>query len=218
MAGKESSNLQQNPSATAPALAASSRGSCRTAMERDLPSGKRSPGGATQQEKSQADTARNKSDSERRPVVPPGIRWGKDVGSASSRRRGVPAASHAAAGCGSCLCYHIARGRLGASTHQGLPEPLGSWICPLWAAACLGGPGHSEASLCRPRHVQPPSPRPLVRTGREAEVHKCSRFLTKPCHVPSSGPVHHQAGAWWQWPGFGWDRGTADLPAHTYSR
>lgn len=53
----------------------------------------------------------------------------------------------------------------------GLPEPLGSRICQFRAAAWPRGQGYGEASLCCPRCAEPPSPHPLMGTGREAEAH-----------------------------------------------
>lgn len=82
--------------------------------------------------------------------------------------KGSPLPPVLAAGCGSCAGItgdiHPPRAEL--------PEPLGSWIRPFRAAARPRSPGHSEASLRCPRRAEPPSPRPLLRTGREAEVHE----------------------------------------------
>lgn len=46
LAGKERSHRRRSPSAMAPTFTTSPWGSCQAATEKDLPSGKRSPGGA----------------------------------------------------------------------------------------------------------------------------------------------------------------------------
>lgn len=53
----------------------------------------------------------------------------------------------------------------------GLQESVDSWICHFWVAAWPRGQGYSEASLCCPRCAKPPSPLPLIATGREAEAY-----------------------------------------------
>lgn len=89
-AGKERSHRRQSPSATAPTVATNSWGSCQAATEQELPSRKRSPGGALSWE-NQA----NKSNTELKAVIPASAGWGQDTGSANSRSQGVPDASHA---------------------------------------------------------------------------------------------------------------------------